>query len=150
MAPPRRVIPKPPPGGLDAESIIEQFALRMMYSVARDQYNATDQNALHALSYAVRDRLMDRWFVTQDAYYQQDVKRVYYLSLEFLLGRLLVNNVLNLGATGAYAEAMTRLGYTLEDLAEREADAGLGNGGLRRLAACFLDSASHLCIPVYG
>jgi starch phosphorylase len=144
------VIPKPPPGGLDAESIIEQFALRMMYSVARDQYNATDQNSLHALSYAVRDRLMDRWFATQDAYYQQDVKRVYYLSLEFLLGRLLVNNILNLGATGAYAEAMTRLGYTLEELAEREADAGLGNGGLGRLAACFLDSASTLGIPFYG
>jgi len=145
-----RLIPKPPPGGLDASSIVDQFALRMMYSVARDQYNATDLDAMQALAYAVRDRLMDRWFVTQDAYYQQDVKRVYYLSLEFLLGRLLMSSIVNLGATGAYAEAMARLGYKLEELAEREADAGLGNGGLGRLAACFLDSASTLGIPFYG
>jgi len=146
----KRIIPKPRPGGLDTASIIDQFALRMMYSVGRDQYNATDLDALHALSYAVRDRLMDRWFATQDTYYQQDVKRVYYLSLEFLLGRLLMNNILNLGATGAYADAMRRLGYVLEDLAESESDAGLGNGGLGRLAACFLDSASALGLPFYG
>jgi starch phosphorylase len=145
-----RNIPKPPPGGLDAASIVDQFALRMMYSVARDQYNATDLDALQALAYAVRDRLMDRWFATQDAYYEQDVKRVYYLSLEFLLGRLLSSNIVNLGATGAYAEAMKKIGYALEDLAEREADAGLGNGGLGRLAACFLDSAATLGIPFYG
>lgn len=146
----KRIIPKPRPGALDTESIIDQFALRMRYSVGRDQYNATDLDALHALSYAVRDRLMDRWFATQDTYYQQDVKRVYYLSLEFLLGRLLMNNILNLGATGAYADAMRRLGYAIEDLAESESDAGLGNGGLGRLAACFLDSASTLGLPFYG
>jgi len=147
---PARTIPKPSPGRLDPQSIVDAFAHRMMYSVARDQYNATDFDAFQALAYAVRDRLMDRWFVTQDTYYQRDVKRVYYLSLEFLLGRLLLNNVLNLGATGAYAEAMTSLGYSLEGLAEREADAGLGNGGLGRLAACFLDSAATLALPFYG
>ncbi len=145
-----RNIPKPPPGGLDADAIVDSFAYRMMYSVARDEYNATDLDAFQALAFAVRDRLMDRWFATQDTYYKADVKRVYYLSLEFLLGRLLVSNVINLGAKPEYVAAMRRLGFELDDLAEREADAGLGNGGLGRLAACFLDSASTLALPFYG
>ena len=147
---PCRMIPKPPPGGLDPDSIIEAFAFRMMYSVARDRYNANDLDSFHALAYAVRDRLMDRWFATQDAYYQRDVKRVYYLSLEFLLGRLLISNMINLGADGNYAEAVRRMALSLEAIAERESDAGLGNGGLGRLAACFLDAASTLALPFYG
>ncbi|MEO8033553.1 MAG: glycogen/starch/alpha-glucan phosphorylase [Acidobacteriota bacterium] len=150
VTPGTRTIPRPHPGGLDPRSITDSFAFRMMYSVARDQYNATDLDAFHALAYAVRDRLMERWFATQDAYYQLDVKRVYYLSLEFLLGRLLISSMINLGAEGAYAEAMKRLGFQLEDLAERESDAGLGNGGLGRLAACFLESAATLGLPFYG
>jgi glycogen phosphorylase len=145
-----RTIPKPKPGGLDPASIIDSFAHRMMYSVARDEFNATDENAYQALAFAVRDRLMDRWFVTQDTYYRRDVKRVYYLSLEFLLGRLLHNNIINLGADANYHEAMERLGLDLDRVAERESDAGLGNGGLGRLAACFLDSASTLGLPFYG
>lgn len=145
-----RTIPKPAPGGLDPDSIVQTFAHRMMYSVARDEFNATDENAFQALAFAVRDRLMDRWFVTQDAYYRQDVKRVYYLSLEFLLGRLLSSSILSLGANGNYTEAMRRLGLDLERLVTRESDAGLGNGGLGRLAACFLDSASTLGLPFYG
>ncbi|HET8798087.1 MAG TPA: glycogen/starch/alpha-glucan phosphorylase [Thermoanaerobaculia bacterium] len=130
--------------------MIETFAHRMMYSVARDEFNATEENVLQALAYAVRDRLMDRWFVTQDRYYRDDVKRVYYLSAEFLLGRLLVSNILNLGALPQYQDALLRLGMDLEELVDRENDAGLGNGGLGRLAACFLDSASTLGIPFYG
>src|SRR5687768_9304612 len=145
-----RTIPKPKPGGLDPDSIVESFAHRMMYSVARDEFNATDENAFQALAFAVRDRLMDRWFVTQDTYYRRDVKRVYYLSLEFLLGRLLVSSIVNLGANGNYEEAMKKIGLELERLAERENDAGLGNGGLGRLAACFLDSAATLELPFYG
>jgi starch phosphorylase len=147
---PERTIPKPRPGGLDPDSIVDAFAYRMMYSVARDQFNATDLDAFQALAFAVRDRLMERWFATQDTYYRSDAKRVYYLSLEFLLGRLLVSNVINLGAKLQHVEAMKRLGFILDDLAERESDAGLGNGGLGRLAACFLDSASTLGIPFYG
>jgi glycogen phosphorylase len=145
-----QTIPKPHPGGLDADAIIDSFAFRMMYSVARDQYNATDLDAFQALAFSVRDRLMERWFATQDTYYKADTKRVYYLSLEFLLGRLLMSNIINLGAKPQHVAAMKRLGFTLEDLAERENDAGLGNGGLGRLAACFLDSASSLAIPFYG
>jgi glycogen phosphorylase len=145
-----RTIPKPDPGKLDPDSIVESFAHRMMYSVARDEFNATDENVFQALAFAVRDRLMDRWFVTQDGYYRQDVKRVYYLSLEFLLGRLLVSSIVNLGAKDDYAEAMKRIGIELERIATRESDAGLGNGGLGRLAACFLDSAATLGLPFYG
>ncbi|HSP15158.1 MAG TPA: glycogen/starch/alpha-glucan phosphorylase [Thermoanaerobaculia bacterium] len=145
-----QTIPKPQPGGLDADSIIQSFAFRMMYSVARDNYNATDLDAFQALAFAVRDRLMERWFATQDTYYKADTKRVYYLSLEFLLGRLLMSNIINLGAKPEHAAAMRKLGFGLEELAERENDAGLGNGGLGRLAACFLDSASSIAIPFYG
>jgi glycogen phosphorylase len=145
-----RTIPKPKPGSLEPEAIVDAFAHRMMYSVARDEFNATEENAFQALAYAVRDRLMDRWFTTQDQYYRRDVKRVYYLSLEFLLGRLLLSNIYNLGADGNYAEAMTRIGFDLEQLVDRESDAGLGNGGLGRLAACFLDSAATLALPFYG
>ncbi|HYH07040.1 MAG TPA: glycogen/starch/alpha-glucan phosphorylase [Thermoanaerobaculia bacterium] len=144
------MIPKPPPGGLDAQSIVDAFAHRMMYSVARDEFNSTHENVYQALAFAARDRLMERWFATQDRYYREDVKRVYYLSLEFLLGRLLLNNVLNLGAEKEHAEAMKRIGYDLEELSEHEPDAGLGNGGLGRLAACFLDSAATLGLPFYG
>ena len=147
---PRHRIPQPPPGTLDEAGIVDAFAHRMMYSVAKDHYTATDFNVYQALAYAVRDRLMERWFRTQSAYYQADAKRVYYLSLEFLLGRLLVQNVINLGALDAYTDAMLQLGYDLEALQEREWDAGLGNGGLGRLAACIMDSAATLGLPFYG
>src|SRR5438874_12064431 len=105
-----QLIPKPLPGGLDVASLLDAFAFRMMYSVARDQYNASDLDSYHALAYAVRDRVMERWFATQDTYYRQDVKRVYYLSLEFILGRLLISNIINLGADDAYADAARRPG----------------------------------------
>jgi len=137
-------------GRLDPDGIVESFAQRMRYSLAKDQYTATDFDVYQALAFAVRDRLMERWFRTQDAYYRADVKRVYYLSLEFLMGRALGNGILNLGAEPAYREAAARLGFELEALEEREWDAGLGNGGLGRLAACFLDSAATLGLPFYG
>jgi starch phosphorylase len=143
-------IPTPPPGRLDEAGIVEAFAHRMMYSVAKDHHTATPIDVHHALAYAVRDRLMERWFRTQSAYYTADVKRVYYLSLEFLLGRALVANVLNLGARDAYTAALRSLGYDLEALHEEEWDAGLGNGGLGRLAACIQESAATLGLPFYG
>jgi glycogen phosphorylase len=146
----RRRIPEPRPGRLDEAGIIDAFAHRMMYSVAKDQFTSSEFDVYQALAYAVRDRLMERWFRTQSAYYQADAKRVYYLSLEFLMGRALLNNIVNLGARDAYLAAMRQIGYDLEALQEREWDAGLGNGGLGRLAACFLDSAATLQLPFYG
>ena len=143
-------IPLPPPGRLDEAGIRESFAQRMMYSVAKNEFTASEFDVYQALAYAVRDRLMERWFRTQSAYYQADAKRVYYLSLEFLMGRALILNVINLGARDAYLHAMQRLGYDLEALQEQEWDAGLGNGGLGRLASCILDSAATLALPFYG
>ena len=143
-------IPKPPPGRLDEAGIVESVAQRMMYDVAKDEYTASAFDLYHAAAYAVRDRLAERWFATQSAYYQADAKRVYYLSLEFLLGRALINNILNLGARDAYTEALRSLGIDLEELQQQEWDAGLGNGGLGRLAACIMDSAATLGLPFYG
>ena len=143
-------IPIPAPGRLDPSGIVEAFAHRMMYSVAKDEHTAGPLDVHHALAYAVRDRLMERWFKTQSAYYAADVKRVYYLSLEFLLGRALVSNIVNLGARGPYTEALRSLGYDLEAIHEEEWDAGLGNGGLGRLAACIQESAATLGLPFYG
>jgi len=145
-----RCIPTPAAGGMDGPHIIDAFAHRMMYSIAKDHHTATDFNVYQGLSLAVRDRLMERWFKTQSTYYHQDAKRVYYLSLEFLMGRALLNNVVNLGAEDAYSRAMQDLGYRLEDIGEQEWDAGLGNGGLGRLAACILDAAATLELPFYG
>jgi starch phosphorylase len=150
MSPAPPWIPKPPAGRLDEAGIVDSFANRMMYSVAKDQHTATEFDVYQALAYAVRDRLMERWFRTQNAYYLADAKRVYYLSLEFLMGRALVHNVINLGARGAHITALRKLGYDLEALQEQEWDAGLGNGGLGRLAACILDSAATLALPFYG
>jgi starch phosphorylase len=147
---PKARIPQPKPGRLDVPGIVDAFAQRMMYQVAKDEHTATDFDVFQALAFAVRDRLMERWFRTQSAYYVADVKRVYYLSLEFLMGRALVNNVVNLRARDAYTDALRELGYDLEALQEREWDAGLGNGGLGRLAACILDSAATLGLPFYG
>jgi starch phosphorylase len=145
-----RNIPKPAPGRLDVPGILEAFAHRMMYSLAHDQHTARDYDLYQALARAVRDRLMERWFRTQNTYYHQDAKRTYYLSLEFLMGRSLLNNILNLGAEDAYGKAMEEVGVRLEDIAEQEWDAGLGNGGLGRLAACILDAAATLELPFYG
>jgi glycogen phosphorylase len=103
-----------------------------------------------ALALAVRDRMVERWIRTQDRYYEQDAKRVYYLSLEYLIGRTLGNSLVNLGVTADCRQALEELGYSLEDLREAEWDAGLGNGGLGRLAACFLDSLATLGYPAYG
>ncbi len=143
-------IPQPRALPLDSEGIRESFAHRMMYSVAKDRFTASNYDVYHALAYAVRDRLVERWFRTQNAYYFADVKRVYYLSLEFLMGRALLNNIVNLRALPAYREAVTGLGFDLDRIQEEEPDAGLGNGGLGRLAACFLDSAATLGLPFYG
>ena len=103
-----------------------------------------------ALALAVRDRMIERWIRTNDAYYEQDVKRVYYLSLEYLMGRTLGNSLVNLGLLDECAAALHALGYRLEDLREAEWDAGLGNGGLGRLAACFIDSLATLGYPGDG
>jgi starch phosphorylase len=103
-----------------------------------------------SLALSVRDHLVNRWLQTQQSYYENDVKRVYYLSMEFLIGRLLTNNLINLGIYDEYKLALDELGHDIHELEETEVEAGLGNGGLGRLAACFLDSIASLGIPGYG
>ena len=136
--------------GLDTESIKRSLANRLVYGVGKDAYTATARDWLHSLAYVVRDRLMDRWMETMRSYYSVNAKRVYYLSLEFLMGRTLTNSLQNMGFYEACREALEEMGLDLEEIAETEFDPALGNGGLGRLAACFLDSMATLQLPGFG
>ena len=132
------------------QAFINSFNLHLHHTLARDRYEAAEYEKFQAIAYAVRDRLIDRWIKTQQTYYKQNVKRVYYLSLEFLMGRSLGNAILNIDVEKEVAEALSELGMNLEELRDVERDAGLGNGGLGRLAACFLDSMASLELPAMG
>ncbi|MDP3285112.1 MAG: glycogen/starch/alpha-glucan family phosphorylase, partial [Desulfobacterales bacterium] len=136
--------------GTDWKSIQISFANHLEYSLSKDQYTATDRDLYLSLALSARDRLIERWIRTQQLYYNHDVKRVYYLSAEYLMGRLLINNLINLGLYKDTKRAMEELSIDLDDLCENEPDMGLGNGGLGRLASCFLDSMATLEIPAYG
>ncbi len=103
-----------------------------------------------ALAYSVRDRLVQRWAKTQRTYYEKDQKRAYYLSAEFLLGRALTSNLQALGVEDVYRKVLAEMGIDLSELVEQEPDAGLGNGGLGRLAACLMESLATLGMPGYG
>jgi starch phosphorylase len=122
----------------------------LYYTCAKDEHDATAHDIFRAVAFAVRDRLIHRWIKTQRTYYEQDVKRVYYLSAEFLMGRALAQNMINLGQYERARSLLERYGIDLGRLLEQEADPGLGNGGLGRLAACFLDSMATLALPAKG
>ena len=111
---------------------------------------ATLQQVFQAVSYAVKDDIIDRWIATHKEYEKKNVKTVYYLSMEFLMGRALGNNLINLTYYDAVKEALDELGFDLNFIEDQEPDAALGNGGLGRLAACFLDSLATLGYPAYG
>jgi len=132
------------------EGIERSFLTQREYGLGKDQYTSTCDDDFRALALAVRDRLIERWIVTQQTYHKQNVKRVYYLSMEFLIGRLLGTNIINLEIWNEAKDAMQSLGFDIEELRNCEVDAGLGNGGLGRLAACFLDSMATLGIPAHG
>ena len=134
----------------DIESLKNAFMHNRRYSLAKDSYTATDYDNYQSMAMAIRDRLIEKWILTQQRYHDENCKRVYYFSLEFLTGRLLANNMLNLGLLEEGSKAMEDLGFNLADLCEQEVDPGLGNGGLGRLAACFLDSMATLGIPATG
>jgi glycogen phosphorylase len=120
------------------------------YTLARERASASPRDVYMSTAYTVRDQLAQRWAETQRTYRENDVKRVHYLSLEFLMGRALSNALINLGLEGEASDALAELGERMESVAEREPDAGLGNGGLGRLAACYLDSMATLQLPGYG
>jgi starch phosphorylase len=142
--------PLPATSPNEAAALLHSFTNHLLYSLAKDQYSATARDRFMSLALTARDRLIERWISTQQRYYKKDAKRVYYLSAEFLMGRALANNLINLGLYETARDGLKMLNLDLGHVLEEEVDAGLGNGGLGRLAACFLDSMATLDIPGYG
>ena len=132
----------------------EMFKRSVLYNVKtlfrKDISEATKQQIFQAVSYAVKDSIMDAWIATQKAYDEQDPKTVYYMSMEFLMGRALGNNLINLTYYDEVKEVLEELGCDINVIEDEEPDAALGNGGLGRLAACFLDSLATLGYSAYG
>ncbi len=139
-----------PPLGMDAEALSHDFRRYFAHTLGRDNQCTSAHYPYKALAFAIRDRLVERWKQTRAGYEASDCKRTFYLSLEFLMGRALSNAILNLELDDSVSQAFQTLGMELEEIRESEPDAGLGNGGLGRLAACFLDSCATLNLPVRG
>lgn len=139
-----------PEQGMKKKDFIDDFRQYYVHLLGRDEHSNSPFYAGEALSMAIRDRLMERWKVTLQTYRNEDCRQVFYLSMEFLMGRTLSNAMLNLGVTDVVTQAMYDLGIEIEELIACEQDAGLGNGGLGRLAACFIDSCATLQLPVRG
>ncbi len=138
------------PLAMDGQAVDHDFRRHYSHTLGCVAPLHDEREKYEALALAVRDRLMERWTATRMRHTETGCKRAYYLSLEFLMGRALGNAVLNLSLESAVREALHGYGQELEELQEQEADAGLGNGGLGRLAACFLDSCASLDLPVVG
>lgn len=135
---------------VNLETMRQAILNRLYFGVVQSPESASARDIFFAVTQTVMEWLARGWLKTQNAYYEKDVKRVYYISMEFLLGRLLKSQLLNLGILDLVREAVASLNYDFDSLVEMEADAGLGNGGLGRLAACYLDSMATLGIPAYG
>ena len=136
--------------GNSPNEIARDFAEQLKYNQDADVYHTTAEGRYEAIAYAIRDRIIHQWDLSRKTQRKNHSKRVYYLSLEFLMGRAMTNNIINLGIEQEVKEALSSLGYDYEELRDTENDAGLGNGGLGRLAACFLDSMATLELPSYG
>lgn len=136
--------------GGDQRSIQRSIVNHVEYTLARTRFNFDNKGAYQATAYSVRDRLIEALNDTNQYQNTNDVKRVYYFSLEFLMGRMMQNMLVNIDLEDGYKKALMDIGYNLEDVYEEEVDAALGNGGLGRLAACFLDSMATLEIPAWG
>ncbi|NBU97636.1 MAG: glycogen/starch/alpha-glucan phosphorylase [Spirochaetia bacterium] len=135
---------------ISQEIMQNKIAHHLEYTLGKHKNNTTEEDIYKAVSFAVRDLIIDRFNDTQETYRNRNPKRVYYLSLEFLLGRTLTNSIINLGIFELMRNALETFGYDINNIEEYEHDAGLGNGGLGRLAACFMDSLSTLEIPGFG
>ena len=134
----------------DVAAFKRAVANKLIYAVGKDPFAASPDDWLHATALAVRDQLVERWMGTTRAQYAQKLKRVYYMSMEFLIGRTFTNALLALELQGTVKQALADFGVDIQALSEREPDAALGNGGLGRLAACFLDSMATLGVPGMG
>ncbi|RKZ70595.1 MAG: glycogen phosphorylase, partial [Candidatus Parabeggiatoa sp. nov. 1] len=135
---------------VDAQTIKQEILDHLHYTIAKTPDTATDRDWFHAIAYTLRNHLTDHWMATVNKYYLQDTKRIYYLSLEFLMGRTLLKSMLNMGIYEQCSQALSELGISRCCISELEPDPALGNGGLGRLAACFLDSMATLSLPGYG
>jgi len=136
--------------GMDRHSILKDFQDHLSFTLAKDQSTVTPHDQYQALAYTIRDRLIDRWLKTQQEHRVRKAKRVNYLSLEFLMGRVMSNNLINLRIEDEVRAAMAEIDLDLNSLEDLEMDMGLGNGGLGRLAACFVDSMATSEIPSIG
>jgi starch phosphorylase len=136
--------------GNSAADIRRGFLSNLEYNLAKDQFSHTPFDEFLGLAYTVRERLIERWIASRQQYHSQNAKRVYYLSMEFLLGRLLSDNIINMQLLSSCNQAADDLRLDMESVIDQEHDAGLGNGGLGRLAACYLDSMATLKLPALG
>ncbi|MBP3808755.1 MAG: glycogen/starch/alpha-glucan phosphorylase [Eubacterium sp.] len=134
----------------DKEGFKKEIASHVKLLYRKTLEEATPQELYQAVSYAVKDDIIDRWIATHKVYKEKNVKKVYYLSMEFLVGRALGNNLINLGYYEEVKKALDEMGLDINFIEDQERDPALGNGGLGRLAACFLDSLSTLGYPAYG
>lgn len=141
---------KLPALGIDKESLASDYKRYFSYFLGREGRESEKHYLYFALALTIRDRLIERWKGTKRAYDESGCPRSHYLSMEYLLGRCLGNAALNLNLENELAAALQAYGLKLEELTTLEPDAGLGNGGLGRLAACFLDSCATLQLPVIG
>ena len=135
---------------MDSEGLIHSMAHHLEFSQCKNRYTAEDFDVYRSLATSLRDRLVEFWNDTQQTYHLNPIRQVYYLSLEYLIGRSLRNNLINLGIYEECREALRLIGYELDEIEEMEVDAGLGNGGLGRLASCFLDSMATLQLPAHA
>lgn len=136
--------------GMDVDAFKQDIQQHLKYTLAKDELSTTGWDNYRSVVLSVMDRLHDRWIQTQQRYYREESKRVYYISMEYLIGRLMDNMLINLGMQDVAAEAFSEIGLDYEKVREAEVDAGLGNGGLGRLAACYLDSMATLGVPAIG
>ncbi|MEO1273449.1 MAG: glycogen/starch/alpha-glucan phosphorylase, partial [Myxococcota bacterium] len=136
--------------GMDPTTLERAVLDHLYYTCSKTEHSATLLDLYQAIAHATRDRLVHRWIKTRRTYLEEDVKRVYYLSAEFLLGRFLKRNLVCLGILDQVGGMLKNHGFSLDAVVEQEVDPGLGNGGLGRLAACFMDSLATLGMPAYG
>ena len=135
---------------MTAEEIVENIRGKIKRHFGRELENASQEELYKASALCIRDDIMDKWSRTKQKIIQDGLKTVYYMSAEFLMGRAYTNNLINMNLEEEYQEAFRMIGLDLKTIADQEKDAGLGNGGLGRLAACFLDSLATLKLPAMG
>ncbi len=135
---------------IEKDEIKQSIIGKLQRYNGRTLENARPQQIYHAIASTVRDMIMEKWTVTREEQRASKDKRLYYLSIEFLLGRSLYSNILNMCSSDVFTKALTELGISWRDIVGEEPEPGLGNGGLGRLAACFMDSLSSLSLPAMG